>query len=117
MEYEPAPDDRSAPDDRPAFERPWTAPYRRAELAPQRTGYEFHDRANRRRQVELLQQLLAVEAPVSVDYAVRRLADAWGLRRRGARVSQAGHEIVRQVLFRGEYEERDGFLWARGHEI
>src|SRR3954451_21809740 len=105
MEYQPAP------------ERPWTAPYRRAELAPQRTGYEFHERENRRRQVELLGELLAVEAPVSVDYAVRRLAEAWGLRRCGARVSQAGQEVVSQVLLSGEYGARAAFASTRAPPV
>jgi hypothetical protein len=94
---------------------PWTEPYERAELGRQRSNYEFHETVNRRVQTDLLCELLAVEAPVSVDYAIRRLAECWGLQRAGHRVVSAGRQAVSQAGRRKAVEVRGEFLW-RPHQ-
>ncbi len=44
---------------------------------------EFHFEENRPLQSRLLEELVNAEGPIHFDYAVRRLADAWGLKRIG----------------------------------
>jgi hypothetical protein len=96
---------------------PWTTPYRRARLGSRSSYYEFHESANRSTQTKLLIELLAVEAPICVDYAIRRLAEAWGLRRAGHRVVAAGREAVSQAESQGAVELRGEFLWRPGQPL
>lgn len=67
----------------------WVATYRRADLPPQGSSYEFHESVNRRVQAQLVRTLLRVEGPVSTSYVVHRIAEAWGIQRAGHRVVAA----------------------------
>jgi len=96
---------------------PWTEVYERASLGIQSSHYEFHESVNRRVQTDMLIDLLAVEAPISIDYAIRRLAEAWGLRRAGHRVVSAGRQAVSQAGRRSAVEVRGEFLWRPGQTL
>jgi|GEM_PF-2733599 hypothetical protein len=96
---------------------PWTTTYRRCELRRHSSYYEFHETVNRREQTDMLVELLQVEAPVSIDYAIRRLAEAWGLQRAGHRVAAAGRQAISQAVRRGGVEVRDDFLWLSGQTL
>ena len=63
---------------------PWVVPYKRLDLPKQSGYYQFHESINRDKQRDLLIQLLKVEAPIHIDYAISRLAQAWGLQARRA---------------------------------
>jgi hypothetical protein len=95
----------------------WLAPYERVELPRQRGYYEFHESINRDKQRELLVELLGVEAPVHVDYAVRRLGEAWGLRRTGHRVRSAGLQAINMAVRREAAQLRGDFIWLPGQEL
>jgi hypothetical protein len=90
---------------------PWTETYTRAKLGRRSSVDEFHESVNRRPQTDALVELLEVEAPVSIDYAIRRLAEAWGLQRTGHRVMAAGRQAIGQAKRRGAAEIRGEFLW------
>jgi len=65
----------------------------------------------------MLVELIRVEAPISVDYAIRRLAEAWGLERTGSRIRSAGLQAVRRAERRGMAERRGDFLWRPGQTL
>jgi hypothetical protein len=100
-----------------ALALPWTEPYRRITLPHQRSYYEFHESVNRRAQTNLLVDLIAAEAPISIDYAIRRLAEAWGLRRAGHRIVTAGKQAIGQASRRNAVEVRGRFLWRPGQSL
>jgi uncharacterized protein DUF4011/restriction endonuclease-like protein/AAA domain-containing protein/uncharacterized protein DUF3320 len=99
-----------------AHHLPWTCTYERARIEGA-TSAEFHDPANLRQQTDMLVELLRVEAPVSVEYAVRRLAEAWGLERTGSRIRSAGLEAVGRAEQRGAADRRGDFLWRPGQTL
>ncbi|MET0601196.1 MAG: DUF3320 domain-containing protein [Baekduia sp.] len=96
---------------------PWTETYVRATLGNHHSGYEFHESANRRLQTDLLIELLSVEAPIAIDYAIRRLAECWGLQRAGHRVVSAGRQAISQAGRRDAVEVRGEFLWRPGQTL
>ena len=100
-----------------AADLPWTTPYHRRDLRRHSSYYDFHETVNRREQTDMLVELLRVEAPVSIDYAIRRLAEAWGLRRTGHRISAAGRQAVSQAKRRGGIQIRGEFLWLEGQTL
>ena len=100
-----------------AAQLPWTEVYVRANLGTHSSYYEFHETVNRRVQTDMLVELLAAEAPVSIDYAIRRLAEAWGVRRAGHRVVSAGRQSVSQAGRRNAVEVRGEFLWRPGQTL
>lgn len=95
----------------------WVVPYRRADLPQQSTFYEFHESVNRDRQRDLVIKLAEMEAPVHVEYAIERLAQAWGIKRRGHRVSAAGQQAIKMAVRRGMIELRGNFIWLPGQEL
>ena len=100
-----------------AADLPWTETYIRARLGRRSSFYDFHESVNRRPQTDALVELLEVEAPVSIDYAIRRLAEAWGLQRAGHRVMAAGRQAIGQAKRRGAAEIRGEFLWRPGQAL
>jgi hypothetical protein len=96
---------------------PWTEVYVHADLGSHSSGYDFHETVNRRIQTDMLVELLAVEAPVSIDYAIRRIARAWGLRQAGHRVVSAGRQAISQAGRRQAVEVRGEFLWRPGQTL
>jgi hypothetical protein len=100
-----------------AAELPWTVHYRRTEIGSVNSFYDFHESVNRRQQTDMLLELVAVEAPVSIDYAIRRLADAFGYGRVGHRVANAGRQAISQASRRGGLQIRGEFLWRPGQTL
>jgi len=72
---------------------------------------EFHFRWNRELQSHLLTELVRKEGPVHFDYAVQRLAAAWGLKRAGHKVVHATREAVDLCLRDGRVILKQDFLW------
>jgi hypothetical protein len=74
---------------------------------------EFHFQENRQLQSRLLEELVKEEGPIHFDYAVRRLASAWGLKRRGPRIVQAVREALNLLLLNRQVIIKGYFLWPR----
>jgi hypothetical protein len=96
---------------------PWTETYVRADLGRRSSFYEFHASVNRIEQANMLISLLAVEAPVSIEYATRRLAEAWSIGRIGHRVEAACRQAIAQAQRRKMAEVRGGFIWRPGQVL
>jgi hypothetical protein len=96
---------------------PWVVEYERTSLPTQQSFYEFHETVNRKMQRDLLIKLLEVEAPIQVDYAIRRLARAWGLKRVGGQIIKAGRQAIGMAERMGAAERRGDFIWRPGQEI
>jgi len=99
------------------LELPWVAPYTREEVAYQHAMHDFHDASNRFRQRELARQILDTEAPVHIDYLVRRLAEAYGLQRVGNRVDAAARQAITDASRTYTYARRGDFLWRADQQL
>jgi hypothetical protein len=96
------------------FELPWVAPYVREEIPYQHA--DFYEPSSRYRQTELARQILQTEAPVHIDYLVRRLAEAYGLQRVGTRVDAAAREAIAAASRTYSYALRGQFVWGRAQQ-
>ena len=96
---------------------PWVEIYELADIGELGLGGEFHLGVNTSRLVLGLEELLAVEAPVSCAYAIKRLAAANGISRRGGRVVSAGEQAIAKAVTKGLAERRGEFLWRPGQEL
>lgn len=73
---------------------------------------EFHFPANRAQQTRLLAELVKAEGPIHFDYAVDRLAKAWGLKRTSPKITQAVKEAMEPLIREHKITVRNGeFLW------
>jgi hypothetical protein len=72
---------------------------------------EFHFQENRPLQSRLLEELINEEGPIHFDYAVKRLASAWGLKRRGPRVVKVVREALNYLILNRKVIIKGSFLW------
>ena len=75
---------------------------------------EFHFQENRRMQSRLLEELINAEGPVHFDYAARRLASLWGLKRKGPRIVQTVREALNLLILDQKVVVKGSFLWPPG---
>ena len=75
---------------------------------------EFHFQENLQLQSRLLEELVNKEGPIHFDYALRRLASPWGLKRKGPRVVQAVREALNLLLINQKVVVKGSFLWPPG---
>ena len=75
---------------------------------------EFHFQCNRELQSNLLTELVRYEGPVHFDYAVQRLAAAWGIKRAGYKVVRATKDTVDLCIRNGRMTLKGRFLWPVG---
>jgi len=73
----------------------------------------FHYDCNRDLQSKLLEELVNNEGPVHFDYAVKRLASAWKVRRLGPRITSAVREALDLLLDDEKIMVRENFLWPK----
>jgi hypothetical protein len=65
-----------------------------------------------------LEELINEEGPVHFDYAVKRLAVAWGVGRRGPRVVKAVREALNYLILNQKVIVKGSFLWPPElHEV
>ena len=84
--------------------------YHKAELSVY-TSVEPHE-ATLRQRAQIVTKIVEVEGPIHVDEVARRLANAFGKRRTGARIVDATHEALRhaaQTTLKAIHE--DGGFW------
>jgi hypothetical protein len=72
---------------------------------------EFHFPENRGNQTKLLLEIIQNEGPVHFDYAVERLADAWGVKRVTPKVSHAVQEALNTLIRDQKVVMKGSFLW------
>ncbi len=79
-----------------------------------RVKNEFHFPENRENQTKLLSELIANEGPVHFDYAVERLAAAWGIKQATPKISHAVKEALNNLLREQKVTIKGSFLWPTG---
>jgi hypothetical protein len=72
---------------------------------------EFQLEQNRQLQSRLLEELVTAEGPIHFDYAVKRLAEAWGVKRRNPRIVQAVKEALNFLILSRKVTVKGSFLW------
>ena len=72
---------------------------------------EFHFPENREMQTKLLAELVEKEGPVHFDYAVERLADAWGIKQVTPQITHAVKEALSNLLREQKVVIKGSFLW------
>ena len=77
-------------------------------------GSEFHYPQYRKKQSELLAEVVSKEGPIHIELATKRVIAAWGLTRAGVRIIEAIAEAVRLCESMSLLEKRGDFLGPRG---
>jgi hypothetical protein len=72
---------------------------------------EFHLQENRQLQSYLLEELVKEEGPIHFDYAVKRLASAWGVKRKNSKIVHAVREALNLLLINQKVIVKGNFLW------
>jgi hypothetical protein len=72
---------------------------------------EFHFPENRENQTKLLADLLQNEGPVHFDYAVERLAAAWGIKQVTPKIAHAVKESLNNLIREQKVVIKGSFLW------
>jgi superfamily I DNA and/or RNA helicase/very-short-patch-repair endonuclease len=73
----------------------------------------FHFECNRDLQSKLLEELVNNEGPIHFDYAVKRLAAIWNVRRIGHRIVSATREALDLLLDDEKIIVKESFLWPK----
>jgi len=73
----------------------------------------FHFDCNRDLQSKLLEELVNNEGPIHFDYAVKRLASLWEIKRSGHRIVSAVREALDLLLDDEKIIVRENFLWPK----
>lgn len=76
-------------------------------------GWEFHDALNEDTQADLLSQIVAIEGPVHIEIASRRLIPGWYLEKVTGRVVSTIGRIARLCEHRQSLRVVGDFLWSR----
>ncbi len=75
---------------------------------------EFHFPENREAQTKLLAELVQNEGPVHFDYAVERLAAAWGAKQVTPQITHAVKEALNNLIREQKVVIKGSFLWPLG---
>ena len=73
----------------------------------------FYFDCNRDLQSRLLEELVNNEGPIHFDYAVKRLASVWKVKRLGQKIIFAAREALDLLLDDEKIMARDNFLWPK----
>ena len=73
----------------------------------------FYFDCNRELQSRLLEELVNNEGPIHFDYAVKRLASVWKVKRSGQKIISAAREALDLLLDDKKIIVRDSFLWPK----
>jgi len=73
----------------------------------------FHFDCNRDLQSKLLEELVNNEGPIHFDYAVKRLASVWNIKRAGHRIISAANEALDLLIDDEKIIIKGNFLWPK----
>jgi REase_MTES_1575/Protein of unknown function (DUF3320)/AAA domain len=93
----------------------WATPYEVASPTPPYYAFEMHDRSGRPDLRRMMQEVLAVEAPVHEERVLRVVREAWGVARAGHRIKAAFDEVGDELESRGRLVKDEG-IWWRGDQ-
>lgn len=86
----------------------WAVPYEVTELVVGDTWIELHEPSARPQLHRLIIELVENEGPVTETYTLRRIREAWGVKRAGTRIQQVFEQALRQLSASKRIERRDG---------
>lgn len=96
---------------------PWTVPYKIGGPGRPRVRAEMHEEASQVDLQRMIVEVVAVEGPVCEDLVLRRVREAWGVQRAGARIRSAFDRAVRSLTRRRSIRQDNGrFLCLPGSE-
>ncbi len=75
---------------------------------------EFHFPENRENQTKLLAELIQNEGPIHFDYAVERLAAAWGIKQVTPKIAHAVKDALNNLIREQKVIIKGSFLWPTG---
>lgn len=90
----------------------WVQEHERATLDTAGAGWQFTEQSNAPVLRRLAELIVEVESPVHQDYVVKRMADAFGIRRRGSNVVAAAMRAIEGLVGAGAIDRRGDFLWS-----
>ena len=91
---------------------PDVSKYRLAELTVTTRGLELHT-IPRTAMASWITEVVDVESPVHIDEVGRRIANAAGVGRIGARIQEALFEAIQYAARSGQIHVGDSFLWRK----
>ncbi len=86
----------------------WTRPYAVSQLEFGDTWIEMHEPSARPHIQRMIRQVVEEEGPVTDHLILRRIREAWGLKRAGGRVQQVIDQNIRQLISSGVIERCGG---------
>ncbi len=96
-------------------ERPWSAPYRSADVVVS-PRHELHTLEARPALRTVLAQVIEVEGPIHEDLLVQRAREAWGVGRAGNRIRDNVREVARALVRAGTATSDGEFFDAVGRD-
>ena len=94
---------------------PHVSEYRSAELNVRMRGLELHT-IPRATMASWVTEVVNVESPIHIHEVGRRIANAAGVGRIGARIQETLLEATRYAARSGDIREQDSFLWRKNME-
>jgi hypothetical protein len=94
----------------------WTSPYEVAQIKVSETWIEMHEQSARPQLHRLISAVVEAEGPVTIQLALRRVREAWGLKRAGQRIQQVFDQAVRQLAANGKLVRGSGDVLTRRGE-
>lgn len=88
--------------------RDWTQPYEQVAIEVSDTWIELHEPSARPQLHRIIQEVVGSEGPVTEKYVLRRVREAWGVKRAGARIQQVFEQALRQLAASQKIERRAG---------
>lgn len=92
----------------------WVAAYEIADLDVGETWIEMHEPSARRTLHRVLVETVRAEGPITEELALRRIREAWGMRRAGARIQGVFDQAIRQLVSLSQVHRASGVLSVPG---
>jgi Protein of unknown function (DUF3320) len=90
----------------------WCVLYEVASPSPPAYPIDMHEQSAREDLRRMIREVVAIEGPVSSETVLRRVREAWGVRRAGTRIRDAFDRSVGLLERRNEVrKDEDGFLY------
>lgn len=86
-------------------------PYVKAQLTPVISMTELYQE-NPERLMKMIREIADIEAPVHISEVIRRIMDAYGVGRAGARITSVVDEAISLGVRQGFFRRRDNFVYG-----
>jgi hypothetical protein len=73
---------------------------------------DFYSPESREYQAELIAEIVSIESPIHLNVIARRMTNAWGMARTGARIIEVVGEAVKKAQRANGVTKKGDFLWS-----